>query len=517
MGVYLMGIDIGTTSSKGLLVNLRGEILAEHTVEHGVQNPRPGWAEHDADKIWWQEFATICRALQEKAKVDPAQIAAVGCTALYPVVLPVDQSGRPLRSAILYGIDTRSVDEIALLNAELGSSYGLDVAGNVLSTQSVAPKILWLRRNEPSTFLKTYKFMNASGYVVHRLTGAFIMDHNSASLGGLPYNIHARDWDEETCRICGIEKGALPALRESTDVVGYVTAEAARATGLRKGTPVCAGAGDFGAEMLSIGAYKRNQAIVSYGTTFSIAACIEQVPLPPPPNLMLQCHPIPGRYIIGGGMATGAALTKWFRDNFAQAERDREKKGGSSAYQFLSKEAEKAPPGAEGLIVLPYFSGERCPIFDPDARGLVLGLTLRHKRHHVYRALLEGVAYSVRHVKEILEDFGVELLDIKAVGGATRSKLFTQIVSDVIQREQVVLKGSLGAPLGACILAGLAASAIDGQVVYDWLQIDRRVFPSKANRQVYNQLYHMYIKLYGDCKSYMHTLSRLDRGEGVVV
>ncbi len=513
MAKYLVGIDIGTTSSQGVLVDLEGRIVTEHTIEHGVERPRPGWAEHDAEQIWWNEFVIICRALLEKSRIDAGQIAGIGCSALYPVLLPVDHSGRPLRPAILYGIDTRAVDEITELNSTLGESYALEVGGNVLSAQSIAPKILWLRRAEPDVFQNTYKFINATGFLIHRLTGVFVMDHNSASLGGLPYSMRSRGWDEQAIKACGITIDRLPTLRESTEIAGYVTPQAAAATGLKAGTPVSAGAGDFGAEMLSIGAYKPNQAIVSYGTTFSIAACTDS-PFSPHPNLMFQCHPLPGRNIIGGGMATGAALTKWFRDNFGETELAEQRSTGVNAYQLLSRAAEQAPAGSEGLIVLPYFSGERCPIFDPAARGLVLGLTLRHKKHHFYRALLEGVAYSVRHVKEILEDFDVELKDVSAVGGGTKSEILTQIVSDVIQREQNVLEESLGSPFGAGFLAGLATGAIDDyNKIRDWIRIERKVIPSQANAQVYDKLFHIYLKLYDDCKEHMHALTRLNRAD----
>lgn len=505
----LVGIDIGTTSSKGVLVTVDGRILAECSTEHGVNRPYPGWAEHDGDKVWWEEFVWVCRTLLDESGVEPGQVAGVGCSALYPNVLPVDEDGSPLRPAILYGIDTRAVDEIDLLNQTLGREYGLRVSGNQISSQSVAPKILWLRRHEPDVFARSAKFLTATSYIVFRLTGSYVIDHNSASLGGLPYNVDEQTWDRRTCDVCGISVGQLPELLWSNEISGYVTVDASRETGLLPGTPVTAGSGDFGAEMLSVGAYRDHQAVISYGTTFSLAVCSEK-PVADE-RLLLSRTAIPGTFIIGGGMATGAALTKWFRDNFGQVESDIERMLDINAYQLLSEGARTVPAGSDGLIVLPYFAGERSPIFDPNARGVLIGLTLSHTRWHVYRALLEGVAYGIRHLQESMQDRGITVQDVIAVGGGTLSDVWTQIVSDVTQREQRVLSCAPGSSLGAAFLAGLAVDAIDSpSVIEDWLEIDRVVRPNPEHRSMYDECYRIYRRVYEACSEEMHALALLN-------
>ena len=501
----LLGIDIGTTSSKGVLVSLRGRVLAECSMEHGVDRPRPGWAEHDAERVWWGDFVHICRTLLFKAQVQPHRIVSVGCSALCPDVLPVDPHGHPLRPGILYG-DTRATEEIALLEQALGQEYSLTVCGNSLSSQSVGPKVFWLRRHEPEVYQRSAKFLTASSYIVFRLTGEYTVDHNSASLGGLPYSVAAQDWDASACAECGIRLEQLPRLVWANAIVGQVTPQAASETGLLVGTPVAAGTGDFDAEAQSVGAYREGQAVISYGTTVSLAVCT-QAPVAHP-QLMLT-RTLPGRFIIGGGLAAGSSLTKWFRDNFGQVELDVEHSLGIDAYHLLSDEANEVPPGSEGLIVLPYFSGERSPFYDPEARGLIIGLTLRHTRKHVYRALLEGVAYGIRHLQETMQDLNLPVRELIAIGGGTRSHVWTQIMSDVTQREQRIMRRALGAPLGAAFLAGLAVGAVnDIEAINGWNEIDRTVTPDQ-NSQSVREILSRYSVSCEHTSEDMHALSQL--------
>jgi len=503
---YLIGVDIGTTTSKGVMVTPRGETIAACSFEHGVDRPHPGWAEHDAVKDWWGDFVEVCRTLLQKSSVETSLVRAVGCSALSPVLLPVDNSGKPLRPGILYAIDTRAVEEIEILRKSIGDEYSIKVSANRFSSQSILPKILWLKRHEPEIFKKSSRFLNASSYIVFRLTNKYVTDHGSASIGGLPYNINSMKWDGNACREVGIETGHLPELSPSHRIAGNVTKSAADETGLPEGIPVAVGTADHLSEMLSLGAINNGRAVISYGTTFCLDVCTPGYRYFPGLLIARTCGAKDG-FIAGGALASGAGITKWFRDNFGQTEMEMERSKGIDAYESLSRAAGTARPGSEGLILLPYFNGERCPVFDPKARGMLFGLTLQHTREHVYRAILEGVAYGVRHLLDTLKEAGIPVEQATMVGGGTLSDVWTQIISDVTQLEQRRLEHSFGAEYGAACLAGLAAGAMDFSSIESlWDKPGKVVEPNPENSDIYNKYYKIYRDLYEKTAEEMHLL-----------
>lgn len=490
-----------------MLVTPGGEVLASANVEHEMSFPRPGWAEHDADEIWWGEFVSITRQLLS-GKYSGDDVGAVAVSAIGSCMLPVDRQGNALRAGVLYGIDTRSTAEIDWLNDHFGEEPMFDLGAMALSSQAIGPKILWLRNNEPDVFANTYKILTASSYPILKLTGEFVMDRHSASYYNPLVDVRALEWDPRFAEPI-IELDRLPRLLWSDEVAGEVTAWAAEQTGLRPGTPVTAGTIDAAAEAVSVGVVNPGDLMVMYGTTLFF---IQVTDRPTPDPRMWSCgFCFPGQYAIAGGMSTTGALTRWFRDQFGHIEVAAEATGGPNAYAALADLANSVPPGSQGLVCLPYLSGERTPINDPLARGIYAGLTLSHTRAHLYRASLEGTAYGVRDNLEVMAGMGADPGRIVVVGGGASNPVWLQIVSDVTGKAQLVPERTTGAAYGDAYLAGVATGIIGDRNVIntDWVRIARMIEPDPAMKSVYEPYYEVYGSLYRSTKSEMHRLAEL--------
>ena len=502
----LLGIDIGTTTSKGTLVTTSGKIIAENSIEHRVSRPYPNWAEHDAESVWWGDFVKICRALLQQSGVQPEQIAAVCASALYPAILPLDHNGRPLRPAILYGIDSRSIEEIEYFRRVLGDDYCERVSGKPLTTQSIGPKILWLKNNEPDIFKKAKKFINASCYLTYKLTENLWIDHGSASLGGSPYRVDGLGWDEKACEVCGITPDNLPKLAYVSDLAGYVTKQAAQETGLKEGTPVSVGTGDYCADQITLVGDRKDEVVFTYGTCIGVAKnSIEGLYLFP-----WQERPIGKKDILlGGGISNGCCIINWYNENFICQE------GCPDKFQSIAElnlASEAIPAGSKGLILLPYLNGERTPFSDPLAKGMIFGLTLNHRREHIYHAILEGIAYAIRHTLEVLfDDYLKSISEAITVGGGTKNSLFVQTVSDVTGLTQKVYQQYNGSTLGDALFAGLTSGLIKSPAeINKWINISRVVEPNEKNLPVYNKYYNLYKDMYKKTKDDMHYLSEIN-------
>lgn len=508
----LLGIDIGTSSSKGVLVDLAGRIVAQHAVAHGFDMPQPGWAEQDADAVWWRDFCDISRALIAKAGVDPARIAGVACSAIAPTMLPLDENYRPLRPAILYGIDTRAGTEIAEMNAMLGEDAIFARSGHALSAQSVGPKVLWFRKHQPALFKRTRKIVSAATYLVFRLTDRFVLDNYVAPYFTPFFDVHEMKWRQDWVeRVCPLEW--LPETRWSIEQAGCVTAKAAVETGIPVGTPVAVGTADALAEAVAAGAVSNGDLMVMYGTTLFLIQTTASYR--PQRDLWASAHLQPGAAILAAGMSTSGALLTWFRDEFAHDLLASEAQTGNSAYARLAQEAAATPPGADGLITLPYFSGERTPINDVTAKGLFFGLTLSHRRAHLYRSCMEGIAYGLRHNIEVMGEAAAAPQRLIAIGGGAQDALWLQICSDVTGLPQDVPQRTIGAAYGDAYIAGMAAGLFSdyGALRDSWVIIDRRIQPNLAAKATYDALYLIYRDLYRDNREHMRRLSRLGAGE----
>lgn len=503
----LLGVDIGTSGSTGIILNTDLDVIQSVSIEHNVSTPRPGWAEHDADEIWWGDFVQITQKLLNRSSVSPDDIAGVGVSALHAAMVPLDDTGSPLRPAILYGVDTRSAEEIELLNEQLGKDRILKTCGNALTFQSVGPKVHWYRRNEPERFERTETIVDATGYVVSQLTGEYTMDNAIAAFFHPLYNQSELTWSDEMLADMDLDRNLFPETHWSTEIAGTVTGEAASESGLAEGTPVIVGTGDAMASQISVGAVEPGDAIFMYGTTGVIYTTLAEQRSTS--KLWSFPHCLKGKYGIAGGMATSGAIVKWFRDEFGGDAVIGEGTGKAS-FGHLNKQAANLDPGSNGLIVLPYFSGERTPINDDLARGTVVGLNLSHTKFHIYRAILEGVGYGFRHHLETMKDANVPIDRILAIGGGAQSELWRQIVSDVTGVTQKYIANPVGSPLGAAYLGGLGTGVFNGlDPLREETKIANTTEPSPHATETYDKYYEIYRDLYPSIKDEMHRLAAL--------
>lgn len=483
-----IGVDIGTGSTKGVIADADGTVLATAVRPHETSSPQPGWFEHDADRVWWQDVIEILHMLRQEY---PGPVAAVAVSGIGPAILLTDEADVPLRPAILYGIDTRSEAQVAAQTLELGAASVLAAAGNVLTTQAVGPKLAWVAECEPDVWAASRRFYSAPGWIVRHLTGAYVLDHYSASASDPLYDLRTQQWWERGWD--GLDRIERPTLAWPGEVVGHVTPSAADATGLDVGTPVVAGTIDALAEAYSVGCQNVGDTMVMYGSTMfllqSVASPIVDA------GLWAAVGRTPGTFCSAAGMSTSGLITTWYANMTG------------APFATLIHEAQQVPAGSEGLLLLPYFAGERTPIFDPQARGAWVGLSLRHGRGHLYRSILEAIALGVRHNLSTMTHAGAQPRRLVAVGGGTREDLWTQIVSDVTGSAQDIPSITVGASYGDARLAA-GATGVDTSA---WNPVRRQVTPDPANHGVYDLLYGEYLRTYQALAGTMHTLSALNR------
>ncbi len=507
---YFMGIDTGTNSSKGALMDEKGNLIALHSSSHSMENPRPGHYEHDAERDWWGDLCIISKALLEKSGVDPKEIKAVGISALGADCLPVDENCRPLRKAILYGIDARAAEEMAELTEMYGEEQILKWYGRPLCSSDVMPKILWIKNKEPEVYAKAHKFLTGSSYITAKLTGRYVVDR---FLGLASFNplYDQKTWQPvpELCApICRPDQ--LAEIREAADVVGAVTEQAAAETGLAAGTPVICGTDDSGAEAISCGVVESGKMMLQLGS--SVYMILGTDTLVDDERLWREQFIVPGLCDISAGTNTAGSLTKWFRDELFQDAASAEKAGGENAYQSMLKGAAKIPAGSGGLITLPYFAGERTPVNDPDARGMFFGLTLQHTREHLYRSALESVGYSIQQQIRIMETHPEVKIDrIIAAGGGAQNPLWMQIIADILGKEIAVPAVTVGACYGDALMAALGVKYEgfeDYASLTKFIRAGQVYRPDPAAHRIYENYQAIYDKLYDATKDLAHALGQ---------
>ncbi|MBO0676230.1 FGGY-family carbohydrate kinase [Mycolicibacterium sp. S2-37] len=490
----LLGIDIGTGSTKGVLVDVTGAVLASETVDHAMSLPRPGWAEADADALWWREVCAISSALMARLPAGAA-VAGMCVSGVGPCLVLCDAALRPLRPAILYGIDTRATDEIDALTAEFGDEAILERAGTRLSSQAVGPKLEWVRRHEPEVFERATGWYGSNSFIAAKLTGEYVQDHHTASQCDPLYATRDFDWNHEWAqRICG--HLPLPRLVWPSEVVGAVTRAAAEQTGVPEGTPVCAGTVDAYSEAFSVGVRRPGDQMLMYGSTMFLVQIIDEYYSDP--TLWTTAGVERETLALAAGTSTAGSLIRWLQQTT-----------GGASFEELMAEAQRVPPGSEGLLMLPYLAGERTPVFDPRARGVVAGLTLRHTRGHLFRAAYEGISFGIREILERFDDAHSGLRTV-AVGGGLRSPLWTQTLSDITGRPQLVPEQGIGASYGDALLAAIGTGIVEPDT--DWTKVAREIEPDPRHRALYDDLYATWRELYPATRSQVHRLSAADPG-----
>lgn len=488
---HTLGIDIGTFESKGVLVDSAGQIVATASRPHKMIVPRAGWAEHRAEEDWWGDFVHLTRTLLAQSGIDPASIKAVAASAIGPCMLPVDVTGKPLMNGVLYGVDTRATDQIAALNARIGEATIHQRCGNALTSQSVGPKILWLKETHPDLYAQTAMVLTSTSYLTWKLTGQYVIDHYTAANFSPLYDVTTQDWTADLApEIIPLKK--LPRLMWSTDIAGHITAQAAQETGLAQGTPVTCGTIDAAAEAVSVGVKAPGEMMMMYGSTIFIIQVTGQ-PVRDP-RLWYAPWLFPGTHASMAGLATSGTLTHWFRDELAR----------DTDFAALVTEASQSPKGAKGLLCLPYFSGERTPIHDPHARGAFFGLNLTHTRADMFRAVVEGIAAGTAHVLETYAEAGASPDRVLAVGGGTKNPLWLQATSDFGHIPQQVCEKTIGASYGDAFLAALAIGTARPPDILTWNPNAHTVTPDEV--PAYATQFPLWKRLYAQTKDLMQAL-----------
>lgn len=502
---YLIGVDIGTYSSKGVLVKADGSVVASFTTPHTMDMPGEGCFEHDANKVWWHDFVTIVKNLLQTSGVPAKEILGIGTSAIGSCVLPIDENGNPLRPGILYGIDTRATQEIEYLEKMLGKDQIFKQNGSGLSSQASGPKVLWIKNNEPEIYQKTRWFLTSEAYLVYRLTGQATIDIYTASGYAPLFDRNKFSWIKEAADLI-TPMDRLPKVYWSHEVVGNVTPEAARETGLEPGTPVVAGTTDASAEALSAGVSDAGDMMLMMGSSiFFILKCDKLIQTD---HFWSSNFLGKGSYVLLGAMSTSGSLTTWFRNQFAQAEVLEQEKGGEDAFAVLAKTAAKSPAGSNGLILLPYFEGERTPLNDPNAKGVWFGLSLKHTKSDMYRSILEGVAFGIRNNLETMNSEGVYPKVIKVIGGGTKNALWLQIIADICDIELEVPQQQIGASYGDAFLAGIGVGLYkDLSEVKQWTKVGQKIYPNKEEHKLYEENYQIFNELYANTKQSMQKLT----------
>lgn len=488
---YFLGIDTSTTAIKALLIDKTGCVVAVAATEYPFETPRPLWSEQHPD-LWWDGAQRSIRAVMHKSGVDAAQIGGVGLTGQMHGLVLLDAAGEVLRPSILWN-DQRTQSQCNEIHARMGREKFIQITGNVALTGFTAPKILWVKENEPDVYAKIAHVLLPKDFVRYKLTGDFAMDKADGA-GTVLMDLQKRDWSDEVLSALEIPRSWMPPLFEGTQITGQVSASAASATGLKAGTPVMAGGGDQAAQAVGVGAVKEGIVALTLGTSGVVFATTNNAFIESEGRLHAFCHSVPDKWHLMGVMLSAAGSLRWYRDTFAPA----------SSYDDLLAPVTNVPIGSDGLLFLPYLTGERTPHPDPLARGAFVGLTVRHGMAHCTRAVLEGVAFGLKDSFELMKSAGLAKIEqVRVSGGGARSALWRQILADVFDTELVTVNTTEGAAYGAALLAGVGAgfwrdvdSACDSAI-----RVSGETPPIEAQASIYRRMYPLYRKLYPALRS----------------
>jgi xylulokinase len=497
---YLMGIDVSTTGCKALIINEKGEGVASMVHEYPLSAPRPNWSEQ-APVDWWQATVHSIREALEEAEIKGADIACLGLSGQMHGLVLLDKSDRVLRPAILWN-DQRTGAECDDMARIIGRERLIEITCNPPLTGFTAPKILWVKKHEPEVYDKVAHILLPKDYIRYRLTGALATEVSDAS-GTLLFDVPGRCWSEKLLQKLGIDRRLLPDSFESPEVSGKISAAAAEETGLAEGTPVVGGGGDQAAGAVGNGIVKTGAISATIGTSGVVFAFSDSPKVDlPQARTQTCCHAVPGKWhIMGVSLSSGGSL-RWFRDNLGQYEVAQAEFRSIDPYEVMTEEAAQAPPGSEGLVFLPYLTGERTPVIDPDAKGAWVGLNVRHTKGHLLRSIMEGVAYSLRDSLEIMKEMGIEAREIRVSGGGARSALWRQIQADVYNHTVLATTASEGPAFGVALLAGVGSGLFSSveEACEATIKVVSETKPKRENVETYKRYFALYRGLYGALK-----------------
>ena len=502
MGEYLLGIDIGTSACKIAVFAKDGTVKATGTGDYQIYYPHPGWAEQNPEE-WWEAVCDAIPRVLVKGNISPEEIKGIGIDGQSWSAIAVDKDGNVLTNTPIW-MDTRATDICEEFNEKIGKDKIFELCGNSLQPSYTTAKIIWYQRNLPEVYAKTYKILQSNSYIAYKLTGVMTQDLSQG------YGLHCFDmkkgcWDEEMCRRLGIPMEFLPEICECDHVIGEVNEKAAKESGLAEGTPVVAGGLDAACGTLGAGVIHSGETQEQGGQAGGMSICTDQYRADE--RLILGFHVVPDCWLLQGGTTGGGGVMRWFEREFADYERIMKEQTGVSSLNQLNEIAEKINPGSDGVVFLPYMSGERSPIWNPYAKGVFYGLDFAKTKGHMVRACMEGVALSLRHNLEVAEAAGANAEVLRAMGGSANSLLWTQIKSDITGKPIVVPASDTATTLGAALLAGVGVGLYKDydEAVSITVKETRRHEPNPKNKEVYDKTYETYLELY---KSLAHMMTK---------
>ncbi|KRN77822.1 FGGY-family carbohydrate kinase [Weissella minor] len=507
---YLIGTDIGTSGTKSVLMDTSGKLIAQSLVEYDVLTPKPLWAEQWAS-VWLAAAKQSIKQVVTNSGVTPTDIKGIGISALYGGSgIPVDAEGKEVRPTLIW-MDRRAEEQVQWVKDHIDLQKLSDITGNdVVDPYYGYTKILWIKQNEPENWAQIKELLPPDTFIVKDLTGNTAVNYSAAGNIGGVYDINENTWSDELLAELDIPRSMMPdRLVDATEIVGTITTKAAEETGLPVGTPVIVGGVDVGAANVGMGVLEPGRYVAAIGTSMN-AALVSEEPIKDQ-GLIVWPYPYKSEKLNYNfsGSATAGAITKWFRDNFAELEVSEQKAGGRNAYAVLSERAKDIPAGSNGLVVLPYFMGERAPVWNSDAKGVLFGLSLAHNKEHIYHAFQEAVAYALRHSIELTgQDLGDYII---LAGGVTQSPEWVQMFADVTGYAIRTPIENAEANLGDVMLAGLATETLTLSQVKNWQVLGEKVEPDPKRHEIYNEYFALYRKLYDDLNDDMSTLTKLSQ------
>ncbi len=506
---YLLGIDLGTTGVKSLLIQDTGGIVAAATQEYPLSTPRPNWSEQSPE-AWWRATSRSIKEVLQKSGIDAGRVAALAISGQMHGAVLLDAAGKVLRPAILWN-DGRSGAQCAEITERAGGPAALlEMVSNPALAGFTAPKLLWVRQNEPQVFAKVQTVLLPKDYINYRLTGVLATEVSDAS-GTLLFDVRRRQWSDDLLRALELPEHIVPRCYESVEVIGTVSKAAARACGLKAGLPVVAGGADNACAAVGAGVVAPGQALSSIGTSGTIVAPTTSGEPTPQGRAHVFCHAVPGAYYVMGVMLSAGGALRWYRDTLGQEEVSRAAAEGVDPYETLTRAAATVAPGCEGLLFLPYLAGERTPHGDPNARGVFFGLSLRHTKAHLSRAVLEGVTFGLRDSVEIVRGLGLPVQRLRATGGGARSAMWRQMQADVFGAEVATVNTTEGPAYGAALLAG-AGAGVFPSVEAAVSRTVREVYTAEPDGKaaaIYARYYALYTQLYPQLQAQFAELAAL--------
>ncbi len=505
---YLLGIDIGTSGTKTVLFNLKGNAAASSIFEYPMYQPKTGWAEQDPND-WWNAVVKSIKDVIRKSGIRPADVKGIGLSGQMHGLVLLDKNNKVLRPSIIW-CDQRTGRECEEITSRIGAKRLIEITANPALTGFTASKVMWVKKNEPQIYDKTAHILLPKDYIRFMLTGEYATEVSDAS--GMQFmNIAERNWSSEVLSKLDIDPALLAKVYESIEISGKINKSASELTGLMEGTPVAGGAGDQAAGAVGNGIVRSGVVSATIGTSGVVFAYTDKVIIDPLGRVHTFCHAVPNTWHIMG-VTQGAGLSlKWFRDNFCQSEKEAAAQMGIDPYELLNREAALVPPGCEGLIYLPYLMGERTPHLDPNAKGVFFGLTARHTRRDMLRAVMEGVTYSLLDCMEIIRGMKIQVDEVRASGGGGRSLLWRQMLSDMFGIGVMTVSSTEGPALGVALLAGVGAGIYKNvpQACETAIQTVSQQQPNEANSMTYLKYYRIYQDLYKSLREQYKTLDRV--------